>query len=174
MNITANNFYIWIKERSFFVWSICFIQLKFHWIYTNAQKKGYKILYYIILLSAGTNAFGNCICYACCLLVAFAEFEPSSMKRNFGRSIWRNCMTCTISHLSGDVGKIINVMERENIESSSNFNSKPHIWSTNALHNSPKMVLTQRSSGKYAFLTLTVNFLSFDVPNIFQSFSFIF
>ena len=29
MNITANNFYILIKERSFFVWRICFVQLKF-------------------------------------------------------------------------------------------------------------------------------------------------
>ena len=25
MNVTANNFYILIQERSFFVWSVCFI-----------------------------------------------------------------------------------------------------------------------------------------------------
>ena len=33
MNVTANNFYISIQERSFFVWRFCFIQLKFCWIY---------------------------------------------------------------------------------------------------------------------------------------------
>ena len=31
MNITANHFHISIKERSFFVWSICFYKLKNRW-----------------------------------------------------------------------------------------------------------------------------------------------
>ena len=30
MNITTNNFYILIKERRFFVWSICSVQLIFY------------------------------------------------------------------------------------------------------------------------------------------------
>ena len=33
MNIIANNFYIQIKETRFIEWSICFVQLKFRWIY---------------------------------------------------------------------------------------------------------------------------------------------
>ena len=37
------------------------------------------------------------------------DFEQSS-----GKSIWRDCMTCTISHLSGIIYvKIINVIEIE-------------------------------------------------------------
>ena len=68
-------------------------------------------------------------------LSRIANFEPSSVKRNFDRSVWRHCITCTISHLSGDICvKYLmwwNII-LQNIKSSSKFYNKLHTWSTNA------------------------------------------
>ena len=104
--------------------------------------------------------FGTSKSYACCFLSRIADFEPRSVKRNVGISIRRNCMTCRISHFSG-VCKIIDVMEREKSKT-----SKVHqAFKTNQIQGvlmlaqSTKLTLTQRSNGKHALLTLTINLL---------------
>ena len=55
MNITANNIYIQIKERSFFVLGICFVQLKFRWIYIRNMFLKFRIsnVEYIVKISRG-------------------------------------------------------------------------------------------------------------------------
>ena len=55
MNVTANNFYIWIQERSFFDWSICYIKLKFCWIYIRNMFVKFRVIdcEYIVKLSRG-------------------------------------------------------------------------------------------------------------------------
>ena len=55
MNITANNFNINIKERSFFVLSIFLVQLKFRWIYTRNMFLKFKVINgeYIVKISKG-------------------------------------------------------------------------------------------------------------------------
>ena len=111
------------------------------------------------------------------LLSWIADCETSSVKRNFGKSIWRKCMTCTISHLSGTMhvkywcnGKRI----FQNIESSSHFNNKLHVRSTNACRIHKKWQRHRALSESIRYWPLPITFLSFDVLDVFQSSSFIF
>ena len=55
MRITANNFYIQIKERGFFFWSICFVQVKFRWIYIKNMFLKLRVIDgdYIVKISRG-------------------------------------------------------------------------------------------------------------------------
>ena len=40
----VNYFYIKIKERRFFVWSICFVQLMFRWIYITNMFPKFRVI----------------------------------------------------------------------------------------------------------------------------------
>ena len=55
MNITANYFYTQIKERSFFIWSMFFVQLKFCWIFIRNMFLKFRVTdgEYIVKISRG-------------------------------------------------------------------------------------------------------------------------
>ena len=83
-------------------------------IYTEPQKKRYKVVYCIILLNAITWPF--CILYKWYAMFfrTIIKFEPGAVKWNICRSISTVCTTCTISLLPGIMKvKRTSTVERE-------------------------------------------------------------
>ena len=113
------------------------------------------------------------------LLSWIADFEQSSVKRNFGRASMKEMHDLHDISLFGYFAcKIIDAMEREYsriTENSSHFDNKLHLRSTNACRiNKIKCQRHRTLSESTRYCPLPINFLSFDVLDVFQSSSFIF
>ena len=72
MQIIANNFYILNLgiQRSFFVWSICFVQLKFRWIYIRNMILKCMLLWWLI-----------------CAILSFCLFAKTTRKNEINEAI---------------------------------------------------------------------------------------
>ena len=120
-------------------------------IYTEPQKKRYKVVYWVISSNAITWPFYILKMLCVMVLRTNAKFEPGSVKRNFWRSIWMVYTTCTISLLSGIIKVKNPVRSRGNIpkqvKKSSEIDNKTHTFSSNILHNTLKSSKSSNAFG---------------------------